>query len=239
MGIDRGVTCRTGQVLAVTVWNMLTRLRVSESLSQAKVDYINIMLLLPDANQEIVRLNIPVQEVSGVDELNPLKLKRRLIAWKNLPSGLQASALSLGRTCACSNWTSLRVRVPVGQSPWRCSHPQRRTNGHSEFRLHFCQRLFDLKAVADANRNTYLLLARCGRALFHKVVVGAWFSQVPTKKVTVSLLWLKIKVGFSCWNLSQTVGCLQPTQFWLAANSWSLLTNLIATSSFVLMLVPW
>jgi hypothetical protein len=80
MGIDRGVTCRTGQVLAVTVWNMLTRLRVSESLSQAKVDYINIMLLLPDANQEIVRLNIPVQEVSGVDELNPLKLKRRLIA---------------------------------------------------------------------------------------------------------------------------------------------------------------
>jgi hypothetical protein len=80
MGIDRGVTCRTGQVLAVTVWNMLTRLRVSESLSQAKVDYINIMLLLPDANQEIVRLNIPVQEVSGVDELNPLKLNRRLIA---------------------------------------------------------------------------------------------------------------------------------------------------------------
>jgi hypothetical protein len=47
------------------------------------------------------------------------------------------------------------------------------------------------------------------RALSRRVVVGAWFSRVPIEKMVKRCLWLKFQ-----------------------------LTNLMATSSFVLMLVP-
>ena len=53
---------------------MLTGLGVTEALSQAKIDYVNVMLLLPNANQEVVWLDITVKEVTRMYEFNSLKL---------------------------------------------------------------------------------------------------------------------------------------------------------------------
>ena len=53
---------------------MLTGLGIAEAFGQAKIDYVHVMLLLPNANQEVVWLDITVKEVTGVHEFNSLKL---------------------------------------------------------------------------------------------------------------------------------------------------------------------
>ena len=54
---------------------MLPSLGISETFGKAKIDYVNIMLLLSDTNQEVVWLDVTVEEVTGVHELYSLKLK--------------------------------------------------------------------------------------------------------------------------------------------------------------------
>lgn len=53
---------------------MFTGLGVAETFSQAKIDNVNVMLLLPNANQEVVWLDITVKEVTGMHEFNSLEL---------------------------------------------------------------------------------------------------------------------------------------------------------------------
>ena len=52
---------------------MLTRFRVSEPLSEAEIDYIDVVLLLADSNEEVIGLDVSVQEVARVDELDSLQ----------------------------------------------------------------------------------------------------------------------------------------------------------------------
>ena len=51
---------------------MLSSLWISESLGQTKVNDVDVVLLLADTDQEIVRLDVSVQEVSRVNKFNPL-----------------------------------------------------------------------------------------------------------------------------------------------------------------------
>ena len=65
---------------------MLSRLGVSESFGKTKVNHIDIVLLLTNANQEVVRLDVSVKEVATVDKLNSLELQfvrrgRQLTIW--------------------------------------------------------------------------------------------------------------------------------------------------------------
>ena len=53
---------------------MFTSLGVSESLCETEIDNVHIMLLFADTNEEVIRLYISMKEVSGVYELNSLKL---------------------------------------------------------------------------------------------------------------------------------------------------------------------
>ena len=55
---------------------MLACLRVSEALGETEVNDIDVVLLLANSDQEVVRLDVSVQEVAGVDELNALKLNK-------------------------------------------------------------------------------------------------------------------------------------------------------------------
>lgn len=55
---------------------MLSSLGVTEALGQAKINDVDIVLLLADANEEVIRLNVSMEEVPGVNELDPLKLKQ-------------------------------------------------------------------------------------------------------------------------------------------------------------------
>lgn len=65
---------------------MLSRLGVSESFGKTKVNHIDIVLLLANANQKVVRLDVSVKEVATVDKLNSLELQimrreRQLTIW--------------------------------------------------------------------------------------------------------------------------------------------------------------
>ena len=52
---------------------MLACFWVSEPLSEAKINDINVMLLFPDTNQKIVRFDISVEKVPRVNKLDSLK----------------------------------------------------------------------------------------------------------------------------------------------------------------------
>ena len=65
---------------------MLSRLGVSEPFGKTKVNHIDIVLLLTNANQEVVRLDVSMKEVATVDKLNSLELQfvrrgRQLTIW--------------------------------------------------------------------------------------------------------------------------------------------------------------
>ena len=60
---------------------MLASLRVTEALGKAEVDDIDVVLLLADSDQEVVRLDVSVQEVARVDKLNALELNKGRLEW--------------------------------------------------------------------------------------------------------------------------------------------------------------
>ena len=74
MSVYTGISGRSCEVLAIPVGDVLPCLWVSESLGQPKIDDINEMLLFANTYQEIVRFDISVQKVPGVDKLESLEL---------------------------------------------------------------------------------------------------------------------------------------------------------------------
>ena len=52
---------------------MVSALGVSIALGKSEVDDVDDVLLAADADQKVVRLDVSVDEVSGVDKLNSLE----------------------------------------------------------------------------------------------------------------------------------------------------------------------
>ena len=77
MGVNRCISGGACQVFAVSVWNVLASLRVTESLGQTEVDYVHVVLLFADADQEVVWLDVSMQKVSRVHEFNSLELQTK------------------------------------------------------------------------------------------------------------------------------------------------------------------
>jgi len=63
MGVNGGIPGRSGQILAITVRNVLASLGVTEALSEAKIDNVDVVLLFTDSNQEVIGLDISMKEV--------------------------------------------------------------------------------------------------------------------------------------------------------------------------------
>ena len=74
MSIDWGVSGSASEILAIPVWDVLACLWVPEALGKTEVDNVDVVLLLPDSDQEIVWLNVSVQEMTWVDKFYSLKL---------------------------------------------------------------------------------------------------------------------------------------------------------------------
>ena len=74
MGVDWGVSSGTCEVLAITIGDVFTCLWVAETFGKTEIDDVHVMLLLPDTNEEIVRFDVTVKEVTRVHELNSLEL---------------------------------------------------------------------------------------------------------------------------------------------------------------------
>ena len=70
MLIDVYRAVSTRQVLVLSVRNVEVRLGVTELLSQAEVNHINLVASFPDTHQEVVRLDVTVNEVARVNVLD-------------------------------------------------------------------------------------------------------------------------------------------------------------------------
>lgn len=67
MGVDGGVASSASQVFVFAVRDVLVGASISVLLGQAKVNDVNKVALLPQAHKEVVRLDVSVDEVLGVD----------------------------------------------------------------------------------------------------------------------------------------------------------------------------
>lgn len=61
---------------------MLACLGVSEALSEAEIDNINVVLFFADTNQEVIGLDISVKEVARVHKLDSLELRFNVLRFK-------------------------------------------------------------------------------------------------------------------------------------------------------------
>ena len=73
MCVDGGIARRSCQILSIAVRNMLASLGVAEPLCQTEINNVYVVLLLADANEEVVRLDITMEEVPRMDKLNSLE----------------------------------------------------------------------------------------------------------------------------------------------------------------------
>lgn len=73
VSVETGVTRRTRQRLIVLEADVAARARILVSLRQPKVNNVNDMLLLLDANEEIVGFDIAMQEAVLMNKLDPLQ----------------------------------------------------------------------------------------------------------------------------------------------------------------------
>mmetsp|Transcript_62157 Transcript_62157/g.115340 ORF Transcript_62157/g.115340 Transcript_62157/m.115340 type:complete len:205 (+) Transcript_62157:885-1499(+) len=71
MCVDRRIPRSASETLVLTVRYVLPRLWVSVPLCEAEVDEVNNVCLLAVANEKVVWLDIPVDEVLGMKILNP------------------------------------------------------------------------------------------------------------------------------------------------------------------------
>ena len=67
VGIDGCIACGSRQVLVLAVRDVEVRLRVAVLLRQSEIDHVHLIASLPDAHQEVVRLDVAVDERLGVN----------------------------------------------------------------------------------------------------------------------------------------------------------------------------
>lgn len=75
MCINRCVTCSACQILVLPVRNMQMGLRVAELFRQAKIDDVDLVTALANAHEEVIRLDVSVDEIAGVDVFDARYLK--------------------------------------------------------------------------------------------------------------------------------------------------------------------
>ena len=64
MCVYGGIAGGACQILTIAVGDVLTGLWVAESLRQPKINYVDVVLLLANTDQEIVWLDVAMQEVT-------------------------------------------------------------------------------------------------------------------------------------------------------------------------------
>mmetsp|Transcript_122964 Transcript_122964/g.226495 ORF Transcript_122964/g.226495 Transcript_122964/m.226495 type:complete len:229 (-) Transcript_122964:394-1080(-) len=72
MCVYASISCCACEILALSVGDVLLRLRVAVLLCQPKVNDVHLVGLFAQTNEEVVRLDIPVDEILGVHILNTI-----------------------------------------------------------------------------------------------------------------------------------------------------------------------
>ena len=71
VSVDRGITGSSGQVLVLTVGDVLMGARIAVLLGKAEIDNVNDRLALSQSNEEVVGLNISMDEGLCMDVFQP------------------------------------------------------------------------------------------------------------------------------------------------------------------------
>ena len=77
MGVDAGVSGCSRQVLVFSIRDVLMCAGITILLGQAKVNDVHQIAFLPQTHEEIVRLDITMNEVLGMDIFDSTNLQRR------------------------------------------------------------------------------------------------------------------------------------------------------------------
>lgn len=77
MSVDGRVAGGAGQILIFPVRNVKVGLGISVLLGETEIDHVDLVAALPNSHQEVVRLDIAVNEVTGVDVLDTRYLWER------------------------------------------------------------------------------------------------------------------------------------------------------------------
>ena len=72
MSVHTCVSSSAGEVLSILVGDMLSSPWLSVSFCQSEVDNVHVVLFLPNPDQEVVRLDVSMQEMSTVHILYSL-----------------------------------------------------------------------------------------------------------------------------------------------------------------------
>ena len=75
--VDAGISGCPREILVFPVGDVLMRTGITILLGQAKVNDVDQVPFLPQAHEKIVRLDITMDEVLGMDVLNSTNLQRR------------------------------------------------------------------------------------------------------------------------------------------------------------------
>ena len=102
VSIDRGVTSGTSEVLVLSVGDVEVCLGVPVLLSKAEIDDVDLVAALANSHEEVVRLDVTVDEVAGMDVFDAGNLRisgvsikcRKRYRWKHSPADLQATKRS-------------------------------------------------------------------------------------------------------------------------------------------------
>jgi hypothetical protein len=70
MGVNRGITSSSGQVLVLPIRDVEVGLGITVLLSQTEINNIDLVAALADTHEEVVRLDITVDERLGVNVLD-------------------------------------------------------------------------------------------------------------------------------------------------------------------------
>ena len=70
VGVDGGITSSSGQVLVLPIRDVEVGLGVTVFLGQSEIDDIDLVATLSNPHQKVVRFDIAVDEVAGVNVLN-------------------------------------------------------------------------------------------------------------------------------------------------------------------------
>ena len=107
VSIDGRVTSSAGQVLVLPVGDVQVGLWVPVLLGEAEIDHIDLVATLSNPHQEIVRLDVTVDEVAGVDVLDTRYLQKNDQHW-----GVAGRWVGLLHTSwSASSRTVLRVNL--------------------------------------------------------------------------------------------------------------------------------
>jgi hypothetical protein len=72
MGIDASVSGRPSQIFVFTISDVGSIFR-KVLFGQSEIDYIQLVTAFSSSHQEIIRFDISMQEISGMDVLNSTK----------------------------------------------------------------------------------------------------------------------------------------------------------------------